>query len=439
MDSALFLENLTQSFHKQSPYLPGVGRPEIRTIRQHALETACRLNIPSIRLDKWKHARFDTLLETDFMPYLHVPSKQLLRVIESKVDIDEDFVNIVFLNGHFIPSLSHHNHIEIRLQSLARLAKSQPELLADFHKPHSDHFFIELNTAFCSDGAIVIIPEDMHLQKIVVIYHFLINDQDSPGMVHPQTHIRLGKNSEATIIEKTISLGTHSKGLQNCHTELFCSQGAYCHLYRITEHAPSTWGFHHFNATLSSQAQLDLTELAYGAQYQRHELAIHLKGSNAVFNCHGLLLPNTFEHCDWVSHIQHYAEFGNSLQKIKAIIANEGHSSFLGNIAVNQAAQHANTLMINDSLLLGEKGQADSAPQLEILADEVKCNHAATITQLNEQALFYLQSRGIEQNDARKLLLHAFVHEIVQSISQAGLQKAWQEQVYTRLNSLRGA
>ncbi len=438
MDSALFLENLTHGFNKQAPYLPGFGRPEIRIIRQHALEKARQLNIPSIRLDKWKHARFD-LLGNDFVPYLHAPSKQLQSVITSKVDSREDFLNIVFLNGHFVPSLSHHNHIDIRLQSLARLAKAQPELLADFHKPHSDHFFIELNTAFCSDGAIVIIPENIHLEKIIVVYHFLVNEEDLPSMVHPQTHIRLGKNSEATIIEKTISLGTQSKTLLNGHTELFCAAGAHCHLYRFTEHVPSTWGFHHFNATLSSRSQLDLTELAYGAEYQRHELAIHLKEPNAIFNCHGLLLPNTFQHCDWVSHINHYAEYGNSLQKIKAIIAEEGHSSFLGNIAVNQAAQHANTLMISDSLLLGEKGQADSAPQLEILADEVKCNHAATITQLNAQTLFYLESRGIDPNDARKLLLHAFTQEIVQSISHPDLQNAWQEQVHARLNSLRGA
>lgn len=439
MDSTRLLENLTHSFNRCAPYLPGQGRPEIRAIRQHAIEKACQLNIPSIRQDTWKHAQFHTLLDKDFAPFLHAASKEIHQHIAPFIDNQEQFLNIVFLNGHFVPSLSHHNHSEIRLQSLARLAKSQPDLLVDFHKPHGDHFFIELNTAFCSDGAIVIIPENLHLKKIVVVYHFLVNNQNMPSMVHSQTHIRLGKNSEATIIEKTISLGNETKTLQNSHTALFCDQGSHCHFYRFTDHVPSTWAFHHLSATLSRHAQLDLTELAYGAEYQRHEMVIHLKEPHAIFNCHGLLLPNTFEHCDWVSHINHYAECGNSLQKMKAIIGLEGHSSFLGNIAVNQAAQHTNTLMLSDSLLLGEKGQADSAPQLEILADEVKCNHAATITQLNEQVLFYLQSRGIDLNHAKQILLHAFTQEIVESIADTTIQSAWQQKIHDRLNSLRGS
>lgn len=437
MDNASFLEQFAHSYKSCAPYLPGFGLPAIRSLRQQALEN-CLHNMPSIRVDKWKHARFDILLDTVFMPYLHAPSKQQLAKIIPFIDSTDEFLNIVFLNGHYVPSLSQHNHSEIRLQSLGRLAKVQPELLADFHKEHCSHFFNELNTAFCSDGAIVIIPEMLHLKKVVAIYHFLVNDTDSPSMIHPQTHIRLGKHSEATFIEKTISLGSSTKNLQNCHTELLCSEGAICHLYRYSEHVPSTWAFHHLSATLFANAQLNVTELAFGANYQRHELRIDLKEPGALFNCHGLLLPNTYEHCDWVSHVSHYAERCNSTQKIKAIIAQEGHSSFLGNIAVNQAAQHTNTLMVSDSLLLGEKGQADSAPQLEILADEVKCNHAATISQLNDQTLFYLQSRGFDLAHARELLLKAFTDEIVQNILHPLLRKDWQVSVTRRQKSLRG-
>jgi len=419
--------------------LPGFGNPAIRSLRQHALEKACLHNIPSIRVDKWKHARFDLLLDTAFMPYLHAENKHVLAKISPFIDINDEFLNIVFLNGHYVPSLSQHNNSEIRLQSQGRLAKVQPELLADFHKQHPAHFFTELNTAFCSDGAIVIIPEKLHLKKVVAIYHFLVNDTNSPSMVHPQTYIRLGKHSEATFIEKTISLGSDTKTFQNCHTELLCSEGAICHLYRYSKHAPSTWGFHQLSATLLANAQLNVTELAFGANYQRHELHIDLKEPGALLNCHGLLLPNTYEHCDWVSHVTHYAESSNSTQKIKTIIAFDAHSSFFGNIAVNQAAQHTHTLMVSESLLLGEKGQADSAPQLEILADEVKCNHAATISQLNEETLFYLQSRGLDLIKAKELLLKAFTDEIVQSILHPSLQSDWQAIITTRQNSLRGS
>jgi|GEM_PF-4331095 len=437
MDSALFLEQLAHSFGKQAPYLPGFGRPEIRAIRQQALVQACHLNIPSIRLDLWKHARFDSLLEATFAPYLHAPSKQVLAQIAPLVDSSGEILNLVFLNGHYVPSLSHHNPIEIRLQSIARLAKMQPELLIDFHKGHADHFFSQLNTAFCSDGAIVIIPENVHLTKIVVISHFLVNENHYPHMAHPQTHIHLGKNSEVTIIEKWFSLGNETKAFMNGHTELLCAQGAVCHLYRYTHHATSTWGFHQIRATLLANAQLNMTELAFGAHYQRHEVNVHLKEPSAVLKCYGLLLPNTFEHCDWVSHVTHYAEGGNSLQKIKAIVGFDGHSSFLGNITVKPAAQHTQTLMVSESLLLADKGQADSAPQLEILADEVKCNHAATISQLNEPMLFYLQSRGFSLAQARQLLLKAFTDEIVHSIGNPLLRTDWQAIVAARLNSLR--
>lgn len=439
MDNDAFLQHLTTAFNKQEPFLPGQGKPELRALRHHALARAQTLGIPSVRLDDWKHARFDTLINNQYMPYLHASDKNSLQYIEHLIAEHNDAINIVFLNGHYVPSLSNHNHTPIRLQSLARLAKAQPELLLDFQSPLHEHdFFSELNQAFCTDGAVVIIPEDHQLDKIVMIYHILFNSNEQSTMIHPQTYIHMGKNSHAVIVESCVSISQHCNSLFNSQTIVLCEQGSRCELTRTTNHTPFSLGFHHLDACLMSNSQLTLTELAWGAHYQRHTMRVSLKEPSSTLHCHGLLLPNTYEHCDWNSKVTHYAASGNSEQRIRSVIGNEGHSSFLGNIAVNQAAQQTTTLMVSDSLLLGEKGQADNAPQLEILADEVKCNHAATISQLDEKTLFYLQSRGFSQDNAKKILLHAFTKEITQTITHPTVLAQLQQQVNRRVAQLLG-
>jgi Fe-S cluster assembly protein SufD len=255
-------------------------------------------------------------------------------------------------------------------------------------------------------------------------------------MVHPQTYIHMGKNSHAVVVEISASINQHCNSLFNGQTVVVCEQGASCELTRQTNHTPLSLGFHHLDACLMSNSQLTLTELAWGAHYQRHTMRVALKEPSSTLVCHGLMLPNTYEHCDWNSKVTHYAASGNSEQRIKSVIADSGHSSFLGNIAVNQAAQHTNTLMVNENLLLGEKGQSDSAPQLEILADEVKCNHAATITQLDEKALFYLHSRGFSQDDAKLLLLQGFTKDIMKNILHPTVLEYCQRQVARRVDLL---
>lgn len=433
----MWLENLTKTFHKVQPHLPGFGHPELRALRQNAFENACRLNVPSIREAKWKHARFDTLQNNDFTPCLHHESLATFKKILPYIEKSENEIAIVFVNGHYIPSLSYHLHgnISVRLQSIARLAKIQPDLLVDFQQKTAADFFSELNTAFCSDGAVVFIPEHENITQHIVIYHFLVQDA-APIMVHPQTIIHLGKHSKASIIEKTISLPASHPSLFNSQTTIVCDNGAHCDYYHQAIYHRSTVAFHRFDAVLFNQSNLNIFELAFGAHYQRQQMNMHLKGSQAQLNCYGLLLPNTFEHCDFVSDLHHFASQGHSLQKVKAIIADSGHSSFLGNIAVNQAAIETQTMMINDNLLLGDKGIADSAPQLEILADEVKCNHAARISQLETQALFYLQTRGFNTEQARQLLLQAFVNDLLVHFPCQTIRNTFHQVVLERLAHL---
>lgn len=123
------------------------------------------------------------------------------------------------------------------------------------------------------------------------------------------------------------------------------------------------------------------------------------------------MLPHSQEHIDWVSHLHHQASHCHSEQIVKSVIGDKGHSTFLGNITVKKDAQKTIAHMHNHNLLLS-KGKADTAPQLEIHADDVKCNHGATVGRLEDSALFYLQSRGIDEQQAKRMLIDAFVQEI---------------------------
>jgi Fe-S cluster assembly protein SufD len=435
----LFLDNLVSQFEKLEPFLPGEGQLALRKMRKAAFLEAQQNGLPSIRSPSWKHARFDTLLATPFDSYLHPAQKSDIANIAAYVGDEPHALNIVFLNGHFVSSLSDKPPVSlpVTLDALSKIAKKQPEFLHDLLNSSlvHGHFFQQLNASLCNDGALIIIPEKARPEKIINVYHFLVNESTQSTMIHPQTHIHMGKNSCAIVIERIMSL-TKQPAWLNSHTKLTCDHGADLSLYRLIHHTPQTLGFHHLTSTQLAHSHLRVTEVALGADYQRHEMHFELLEASAELVCHGLMLPNTYQHCDWVSRLHHYASLGHSSQKMKAIVAHEGHSSFLGNITVNQAAEQTQTLMINDNLLLGDKGQVDSAPQLEILTDDVKCNHAATIGQLDENHLFYLQSRGLDYQQAQQMLLDAFIDEIVQSIEIETIRNDFLATIQQRLQTM---
>jgi Fe-S cluster assembly protein SufD len=236
-------------------------------------------------------------------------------------------------------------------------------------------------------------------------------------MVNSQTHVYIEKNSNATIIEKTISLAKKSVLINTQHFVKAHPQSE-LHFHKMTMNSSSDYYFEHFHASLLSSA-LHFSMYTTGSSYHRIETNMLLHDKNANIEFSGMMIPFAKSHIDWVSHIIHMAPLCQSEQLMQSFICDHGHSSFLGKVSVNEHAYKTDASLKSQHLLLGSQGKADSAPQFEIHNDDVKCTHGATISGLDENTLFYLQSRGFSLSQSKSLIIHALMDKILLNIENA--------------------
>lgn len=439
MHSANFLNSMKKQYEKLQPFLPGMGNLKVRTRRHQAIDEALKIGTPHPHQPTWKYALLQPLFDSDLQAYLH-PTEKLEQKRLAPYFIDyPDAISLVFVNGYYAPYLSHKKNActEMTLTNFGHLADSQSELLFDLinQSTLSKHFFPLLNDALVSDGALIIIPDNTKVCTPIFIYHLLINDTHQAIMVNEQAHIFIGKNSQATIIEKTLSVASKTT-LFNTQTFIKCDSQSQVNFFSYASDHPSAYHFSHLDVHQFEKSNFMFKALAQGANYHRLETDLSLMQSGAQVDYRGLMLPDTSEHIDWISRMHHHATDCHSEQTIKAVVGKEGHSTFLGNITVKKEAQKTIAHLHNHNLLLSKEGKADTAPQLEILADDVKCNHGATVGHLETDALFYLRSRGINEKQARKMLIDAFVQEIFGNIESNLIQNYFQNQIHQCIESM---
>lgn len=413
-----FIDNITKQFKKTENFLPGAGFLSLRLLRKKSLENALHLGAPCAVHPTWKKVLLQPFLEIPFKSPLHPHEPIDFTDVGSYFVSDPHSISLVFINGYYAPYLSNHTAItsEVTISTLAQIAKNQPEFLQELmtHSVLSKQFFHQINNAFTSDGAFIIIPENYLLLKPIYLYHFILNE-NIPSMINHQTHIIISNGASATITEHFFCL-SESPCWLNAQTFVSCEKSANLKFYRYHKNSVKTYHFNTINCSLFTNSQLTLTDFTLGGAYHRHETTVEMRESNAQFGHYGFMLPDPFGHIDWISRLSHLAPYCHSQQHIRSVIGNECYSSFLGSINVAKIAQKTVTRMTNHNLLLGTKGRADSAPWLEIQADDVQCSHAANVSQLDDAILFYLRTRGLSLTMAKHLLVNAFLQEITNSI-----------------------
>jgi Fe-S cluster assembly protein SufD len=417
------------------PFLPGAGDLDTRHLRSKTLIDALAIGLPHPKQPNWKHALLTPLFETSFTGFLHASDKVAPKVINPFLTQSQANI-LVFVNGFYVHSLSKRiaEDADITLINLATLAKTQPDMEHELLEKSvaSRNLFHKLNGVFATDGAFIVIPANYKASAPIVLYHFLIHYGENKMMINPQTHIVASRNSSAMIIEKTITL-SDSKALSNAQTYITCEPNATLKYYRSAIDSPETFSFSHLESTLHESSHFETVDVIMGAAYHRIERNTYLKENNARCSTFGLMLANTHQHCDWVSNLEHQMPDCESTQLINAVVGNEAHTSFLGKITVTQHASKTSAKMENFNLLLFENGKADTAPQLEILTDDVQCTHGAAVGKLDEEAIFYLRSRGLSEQEAKKVLLNGFIEQIVGSIKEEQIQQDFSHLIHQSL------
>lgn len=413
-------------FETAAKSLNGASATLLAGARQEAMDRFLEMGFPTTRDEDWRYTRLDPIWKTEFEPALAGPSDGISAAdVDASSPFDDSSIQLVFINGHYAEELSSADRVrgDLSVCSLAQAdlkdqAHVEPHL--NRHVPFKEQAFVALNTAFTQDGAFVRIgKESSHEHPI----HLLFLTADVPGKVFssPRILIVAETGSRARVVESYLDFGKDAS-LTNVVSEIVVEEGAILDHYKIQRGGTSSIHLDTMQMVAASNATFRSTCVTVGGLLTRNNVATVLGGENIDSTLNGLYLVDGEEHVDNHTLVEHAQPNCDSHEFYKGILSGSATSAFRGRILVRRPAQKTDAYQSNQNLLLSEKADVNTRPQLEIYADDVKCSHGATVGQLDEDAIFYLRSRGLDRDTATDVLTRAFAGEVVDRIESAPLR-----------------
>ncbi len=408
----------------------------VNEIRDKALESFSKLKLPGRKSEEYKYLNIEKLLNKDISHALQ--PKKIEFDIEDifTCDIPElDTRAILVLNGFFLNQGEELTKLEngVILGSLKAAMRQYPELVQKHYARYAgieQDSLVALNTAFAQDGVFLYVPENIRVEKPLQIIHLLLSNENQ--MVQHRNLFILEKNAEAKVLICDHTLST-DEFITNSVSEIYTAQNASFDFTRVqNEHNNSTQLTNTYvHQEKDSRADSNFITLHGGVV--RNNMRVFLNDENCENNALGLFLADQNQHVDNFTYVNHLKPNCLSNQLYKGILDDKATGAFNGRIHVWQDAQKTLAYQKNNNILLTDDATMNSKPQLEIYADDVKCSHGATVGQLDEDALFYLRSRGIPEKESRHLMMYAFADEVLSHIKIPALRERITELVDKRL------
>jgi Fe-S cluster assembly protein SufD len=400
-----------------------LATPQLLELRTQAAGYLQEETIPSNKNEEWRFTDLSPLLAQHFVH----PSTQ-----SSPVHIDGFIVpeavdtRLVFVNGTYVPLLSSlvNLPVGIFIGNLAAANAAGLEIAKYLGKqPGGEEVFTAINTAGINESAVVWLAPDTIFETPIHLL-FITTVDDQAISTQPRTLIVLEQRSSATLVEEYRQLSsTGDTYFNNAVTEIWLGESAKLNHTRLQTEAITAI---HIGKTAVSQSQHSAytgNSIELGSKLSRHNWEIFQIGAQTETYLNGLTMLNGEQESDTHSTIALTQPHGITNQLHKCIVDDRAHAIFNGKVFVPQAAQQTNAGQLNRNLLLSAKARIDTKPQLEITADNVKCSHGATVSQLEDDEIFYLQSRGLDIETAKILLINAFAVEIIDRIPVASVRK----------------
>lgn len=343
---------------------------------------------------------------------------------------------LVFINGRFAPALSRLLPLPagVRIASLADVLEQYPERLEALLTGASgteDRPFATLNAAFAADGACIELAPGAVVEAPILLL-FLTAAGGKAVMTHPRNLIVAGEGSRALIIEHYAGLDDAGY-FTNAVTEIALGRNAHIEHLKLQEESFKAFHIATIDVRQDAGSRYVSHSVSLGALLARNDIHTSLDGEFAECELNGLYLADDRQHVDHHTRIDHAKPRGTSRELYKGILAGRARGVFSGKVMVHEGAQKTDARQTNRNLLLSRDAEADTKPQLEIYADDVKCSHGATVGQLDEDMIFYLRSRGIDEAAAKGLLTYAFASEVLNRISIEPIRHALEERLLARL------
>ena len=411
----------------------GGASPEwMRPVRSGAMRRFAEVGFPSPRDEEWRFTPVSAIVQSEFVapaatarvtredlaPFIFGHSEwPLLVIVDGRVD--ETLSSVV---GGSLPAGSLvvcSLPAGVRVTSLSEAIAAPDDTVTRHlgrHAPIDESAFTALNTAFIREGLYVHVPAGIELANPVHVL-FVATGETDGTVTHPRNLIVLERGARASVIESYVTLGPGRRYFTNAVTEVVSGEGAWTEHTRIQRESE---GAYHVGLTHVEQARgshYRSFTLAMGGAIARHNLHVRLNAPNIETLMYGLYLTRGDQVVDNHTAIYHDNPNCNSWEVYKGVLDGNSRAVFNGKVFVRPEAQKTDAKQTNRNLLLSDGARVDTKPQLEIFADDVRCTHGATVGRLDDSALFYLRSRGLDAVRAQRLLTYAFAAEVVEEVA----------------------
>ena len=384
-----------------------------------------QLGFPNKKLEDWKFSDFNSILEGKF--------NKLSVSLDDKKEIEfknyiKDFEHnkIVFFNGFYSSKLS---HIENSKKNIAsRLTDVSP---ASF----GDTSLNLLNSAFLTDGISLRVENNYEFKKPLVIYNIFDSKKDN-NFFNQKITVDIGENSKLDLIILNINLSSNPIFL-NLSNFFEIKKNGLFKLFYVNEFNNQDINYTSTHAFVSSNGIFENFIMPYKGGFVKNDISCVLKGNYSSGFINGAILARDGQHHEIKTHMLHQKENTKSYQKIKSVLDKKSKGIFQGKIYVDSKAQKTNGYQLSKAILLDKESEFDSKPELEIYADDVKCSHGSTSGNLDENSIFYLMSRGLSRQEAKKLLIEGFLVDAIETITNKEIKEYFLEKLKNKINEFK--
>jgi Fe-S cluster assembly protein SufD len=418
------------------PYLDAFAETEtepdwLRRARRVSLNRFAETGFPTRRGENWRYLDLRPLVGNPLLPAV----SGYVATLPPEHERGGAGLRLVLDNGDFAPNLSRlAGPRGVWLGATSEAIDKRPEAVrALFAERNGENPFAALNAAFFDDGFVLDIAPGTIVAEPIEIFH-LAGDENAS--MHTRSLIILGAGSRVKVFETFIGGGRYWR---NDVAEWRIGEGASLTRIALVEESAEAVHLAEVTATLGGGATLDGFALLLGGGTVRHEANVTIAGDRAQCRYDGAYVVSGREETNIVTAIDHAAVGGTTSELIKGVAAGQGHGAFQGKIIVREGAQQTDARQTSRNLILSRRASIDTKPELEILADDVKCAHGASVGELDEAALFYLRARGIPTEEARRLLIEGFLREPVEGIADPAIREHLLRRLSLRLARLEDA
>lgn len=428
-------ENVASAFRSFEQGMNGESKTSFHEVRKSAFQQLEGVGFPAPRAEEYKFTPLTKTLEKSFNKALITTDQEVSQAfIDQHLLAGLEAYNIVFVNGQ-IKQIPAQVEDGLTIKSLWEAYQDHPEdILAQFGQltQSNNDAFLTWNTAFAKNGLYIKVDKNVILGKPIMVYHFVGALQENT--IHSRNLVVVEESAQVSINEAVHTEGA-APSFSNLVSEIYMGKNARVEFTKVQNDLPTAYQFGHTAVHQKRDSNFKANTITLKGAMIRNNINISVDDENCEAHMYGLYLLNGKSHVDNHTVVDHRKPNSFSNELYKGIVDEKANGVFNGKIFVRQEAQKTNAFQSNNNILLSDSATVNTKPQLEIWADDVKCSHGCTVGQMDEEAIFYLRARGIDERSAKAMLLYAFSKDVLENISVEPLRAHLDQLVSDRLHT----